>query len=81
VVIKPMVIGGLVPIGDDLGAAGIDSATGAAATSGDIAVDDSLPSFAKTLGRGLGVPQAYLDDHIRGGAGIGGGKTVTGALV
>jgi len=78
---KSMVVGGLVPIGDDLGAAGIDSATGAASMSGDIAVNDSLPSFAKTLGRGLGVPQAYLDDNIRGGAGIGGGKTVTGALV
>ena len=78
---KSMVVGGLVPIGNDLGAANIDSATGAAASNGDIAVDDSLPSFAKTLGRGLGVPQAYLDDNIRGGAGIGGGKTVTGALV
>jgi hypothetical protein len=78
---KAGVIGGLVPIGDDLGAANIDSATGAASASGDILVRDSLPSFAKTLGRGLGIPQDYLDTNIRGGAGVGAGKTVTGALV
>lgn len=77
---KPMVIGGLAPIGEDLGATGIDSATGASSANGDIKVDDSLPSFAKTLGRGLGVPQAYLDENIRGSAVIGEGKTVTGAL-
>jgi len=77
---KPMVIGGLAPIGEDLGATGIDSATGASSANADIKVDDSLPSFAKTLGRGLGVPQAYLDDNIRGSAVIGAGKTVTGAL-
>lgn len=77
---KPGVIGGLVPVGDDLGAANIDSATGMASDGGDIAVRDSLPSFAKTLGRGLGVPQDVLDENIRGGAGIGPGKTVLGAL-
>jgi hypothetical protein len=78
---KAGVIGGLVPIGNDLGAAAIDSATGDASTSGDIAVADSLPSFAKTLGRGLGVAQDYLDENIRGGTGVGAGKTVVGALV
>jgi len=78
---KAGVIGGLVPVGDDLGAANIDSATGAAADGGDIKVGDSLPSFAKTLGRGLGVPQAVLDENIRGGSGVGAGKTVAGALV
>jgi len=78
---KSGVIGGLVPIGEDLGASGIDSATGAASSSGDIQVGDTLPSFAKTLGRGLGVPQDYLDENIRGGSGVGAGKTVTGALV
>jgi len=78
---KSGVIGGLVPIGDDLGASGIDSATGAASSNGDIQVGDTLPSFAKTLGRGLGVPQDYLDENIRGGSGVGAGKTVTGALV
>ncbi|AKU99127.1 hypothetical protein AKJ09_05791 [Labilithrix luteola] len=78
---KPGVIGGLVPIGDDLGAAPIDSGSGNAADGGDIPAVDSLGSFAKTLGRGLGVPQAVLDESIRGGAGVGGGKTVAGALV
>jgi len=78
---KSGVIGGLVPMGEDLGASGIDSATGAASSSGDIQVGDTLPSFAKTLGRGLGVPQDYLDENIRGGSGVGAGKTVTGALV
>lgn len=77
---KPAVIGGLVPVGDDLGAANIDSATGNASDTGDIKVGDSLPSFAKTLGRGLGVPQSVLDENIRGGAGVGAGATVTGAL-
>ena len=78
---KAGVIGGLVPVGDDLGAANIDSTTGNASDGGDIKVNDSMPSFAKTLGRGLGVPQTILDDNIRGGAGVGPGKTVTAALV
>jgi hypothetical protein len=78
---KAAVLGGVLLVGNGLGAAGIDSKTGAAADSGDIAVKDSLPSFAKTLGRGLGVPQDYLDENIRGGSGVGAGKTVTGALV
>lgn len=73
--VKAGVIGGLVPKGTDLGAANIDSKTGGASESGDIAVDDSLASMAKTLGRALEVSAATLDDNITGG------KVVEGALV
>lgn len=73
--VKPGVIGGVVPHGNDLAASPIDSATGAASPSGDVAVADSLASVAKTLGRALGLPQAKLDEVITSG------KTVAGALV
>ena len=78
---KPMVVGGIVPYGNDLGASDIDPATGNAVTGAAIGATDSLSSMAKTLGRGLGVPQTVLDTNIRDGAGVGGGMTVTGALV
>jgi hypothetical protein len=78
---KSMVVGGLVPYGDDCGASDIDPATGNAVTGAAIGATASLASMAKTLGRGLGVPQSVLDTNIRDGAGVGGGQTVTGALV
>ena len=73
--VKAGVTGGLIPRGMDLGASAIDSKTGAASETGDIAVDDSLASMAKTLGRALEVSAATLDDNITGGL------AVTGALV
>lgn len=73
--VKAGVTGGLVPKGLDLAASAIDSNTGAASDSGDIAPDDSLASMAKTLGRALEVPQAALDESITGG------KTVRGAVL
>jgi hypothetical protein len=64
---KGGVVGGIVPGGH---AADIDSATGAASASGDLAAADSLASVAKTLGLGLGLTQAQLDDQITSGVPI-----------
>ena len=50
--------------GNDYQATGIDSATGASSTSGDIAYEQTLGSVGKTLGLACGVPQAVLDDQI-----------------
>ncbi len=51
---KGGVIGGVGPVGNDYGATGIVSATGASSSSGDVAAVDSLGSFAKTLLAGVG---------------------------
>jgi hypothetical protein len=64
---KGGVVGGIVPGGH---AADIDPATGAAAENGDLAASDSLASVAKTLGRGIGLSDAQLDDQITSGVGI-----------
>jgi hypothetical protein len=64
---KGGVVGGLVPGGH---AADIDKATGQAATGGDLPATDTLASVAKTLGRGLGLTDAQLDDQITSGVAI-----------
>lgn len=64
---KGSVVGGIVPGGH---AADIDSATGKAMEGGDLAAGDSLASVAKTLGRGLGLTDAQLDDQITSGVAI-----------
>lgn len=64
---KGGVVGGIVPGGH---AADIDSATGAAAAGGDLAATDSLASVAKTLGLGLGLTDAQLNDQITSGVAI-----------
>jgi Protein of unknown function (DUF1501) len=64
---KGGVIGGIVPGGH---AADIDSATGEARDGGDLAAGDSLASVAKTLGRGLGLTDAQLDDQITSGVAL-----------
>jgi hypothetical protein len=61
---KGSVVGGIVPGGH---AANIDSKTGAAAEGGDVSAGDSLASVAKTLGAGLGLTDAQLDDQITTG--------------
>jgi hypothetical protein len=48
------VIGGVVPVDGDYGATGIDAATGAAASGGDVAPIDTLASFGKTVLTALG---------------------------
>jgi hypothetical protein len=64
---KGGVVGGIVPGGH---AADIDSATGAASANGDLSAANSLASVAKTLGRGLGLTDAQLDDQITAGVPI-----------
>lgn len=64
---KGGVVGGIVPGGH---AADIDKATGAASMSGDVPAADSLASVAKTLGRGIGLTDAQLDDQITAGSAI-----------
>jgi hypothetical protein len=66
---KGGVVGGIVPGGH---AADIDPATGAAAEGGDLAASDSLASVGKTLGRGIGLTDAQLDDQITSGVAIRG---------
>lgn len=63
------VVGGMEwsDMAQDFVASSIDPATGAASASGSITMNTSLQSFAKTLGRTLGVPQDTLDMQIMGG--------------
>ena len=64
---KGSVVGGIVPGGH---AADIDPASGAAADGGDLAASESLASVAKTLGAGIGLTDAQLDDQITSGTAI-----------
>jgi hypothetical protein len=64
---KGAVVGGIVPGGH---AADIDSSTGLASESGDLASTDSLASVAKTLGVGLGLTDAQVNDQITSGVAI-----------
>lgn len=61
------VIGGIEPTGNDYQAQAIDSASGRASASGDIAHEETFESMAKTLGVALGVPRTRLDEAISGG--------------
>jgi hypothetical protein len=63
------VVGGIVPGGH---AADIDPTTGAAAEGGELGAGDSLASVAKTLGVGLGLTDAQVDDQITSGRAIHG---------
>ena len=64
---KGGVVGGIVPGGH---AADIDIASGDAAEGGDLGAGDSLASVAKTLGVGLGLTDAQVDDQITSGQAI-----------
>jgi hypothetical protein len=71
------VIGGLSPRDGDFGATAIAPHSGAAAADGDpgaVPVAQTLAALGKTLGRGLGLPQALLDRTIAAG------QVVTAAL-
>ena len=72
---KAGVVGGVAPLGNDYGATGIDSATGASNANGDIAFASTFGAMGKTIGRAVGVSEDFLD------ANISLGKAVTGALV
>ncbi len=64
---KGGVVGGIVPGGH---ASDIDSASGLAMDGGDVPVANSLASLAKTLGVGVGLTQAQVDDQITSGSTI-----------
>ena len=64
---KGSVVGGILPGGH---AADIDPSTGAAADAGDLAASESLASVAKTLGAGIGLTAAQLNDQITSGTAI-----------
>lgn len=80
--IAPGVIGGILPVTGQgsngaLGAADIDSATGAAVPSGDIPRTETHVAMARTLGVGLGISSdALANDFVAGS----GGKVVNAAL-
>lgn len=64
---KGGVVGGILPGGH---AADIEAATGLASESGDVSAADSLASVAKTLGRGIGLTDAQVNDQITSGVAI-----------
>ena len=64
---KGGVVGGILPGGH---AADIDSATGLASATGDLAAANSLASVAKTLGVGIGLTDAQVSDQITSGTTI-----------
>jgi len=63
--VRGSVIGGIQESGNDYGATGFDSVTGA--PGGDVAPERTLEAAAHTLGRALGVPQDRLDERIANG--------------
>jgi hypothetical protein len=69
--VRPAVIGGLAPDGDDFTARAFDAATGVPSEGGDVSYDDGLPSVGKTIGALLGLPDAVLDEEILTGKVIG----------
>ena len=76
--VAPSVIGGVTKNSSGAYvASGITSATGAASTSGDIAVDDTHVAAARTLGAALGLSSTLVASDFVGSAG---GKIVTAAL-
>lgn len=64
---KAGVVGGILPGGH---AADVESATGLAVDGGDLPASSSLASVAKTLGAGIGLTDAQLDDQITSGIAV-----------
>jgi hypothetical protein len=76
--VAPGVTGGVVKgTSGAYAASDIDSATGAAATGGDIPVAQSNVALARTLGAALGIPSTLLGPDLAPSAG---GKAVSAAL-
>jgi hypothetical protein len=76
--IAPSVIGGITPgSGGAYVASDIDSASGNAATGGDIPAAQSMVAMARTLGVALGIPTSVLNADFTSSAG---GKCVNAAL-
>jgi hypothetical protein len=75
------VVGGVVPVGEDFGAASFDSMTGAVSANADVSDADSLASVGKTLGIALGVPADRVDAIVADpSSGQTQGKVIRAAL-
>ena len=62
------VYGGIKPVGTDFGATGIESTTGTSNDGGDIPVDESLESAAKTLAAAVGLPSGVMETRVQSNA-------------
>jgi hypothetical protein len=79
--VRGSVVGGVVPMGEDFGAANFDSMTGVVSSSGDVGDSDSLASVGKTLGIALGVPADKVDAIVADpSSGQTQGKVIRAAL-
>jgi hypothetical protein len=61
------VIGGVIPVKGDYGALAVDSSTGEGSASGDVAADETLPSFGRTMLTAVGVDAATTKSAILSG--------------
>ena len=61
------VIGGVGPVGKDYGAVAFDSATGAAASGGDVAPGQSLACFGRTVLSAAGVDPSVIATNVTSG--------------
>jgi len=68
---KGGVMGGVIPLKGDYGALAIDSATGEGTASGDVAADETLSSFGRTMLTAVGVDAATTNSAIISGTVIG----------
>ena len=81
--VRAGVIGGLQAVGNDFGAMPINSVSGAGSSGGDISLDQSLESVAKTLGAAVGLPESALQKRIKrtlNGTETNVGKIISAAL-
>ena len=81
--VKAGVYGGIKPVGTDFGSTGIQSTTGASNDGGDIPVDESLESAAKTLAASAGLPDEVMQTRVQSnetGEEMSVGKIISGAL-
>ena len=81
--VKAGVYGGIKPVGTDFGSTGIQSTTGASDDAGDIPVDQSLESAAKTLAAVAGLPDDVMQVRVQSNASgqeMDVGKIITAAI-
>lgn len=83
--VKGGVVGGLRKVGNDFGAMPIDAATGQASDRGNVPLDESLESTAKTIATACGLPRDVMNTRVKrkddNGEDKNVGRIITGALV
>lgn len=83
--VKGGVVGGLRKVGNDFGAMPIDAATGQASDRGNVPLDESLESTAKTIAAACGLPRDVMNTRVKrkddNGEDKNVGRIITGALV